>query len=127
MGVVTDISTGGTSLRATVSVDAGRADVALTGEIDRLTGPALTGLLEATMCAGVRHLDLQMTRVTFVDLGGLRALARAHHVAAQRRITLTLRRPTPQTRWLLQVADATALLLDGAGTPDDSKDVSPVK
>ena len=99
---------------------------ALTGEIDRLTGPALIDLLEATMCGGVGQLDLQITGVTFVDVGGLRALARAHDLAAQRGITLTLRQPTPQARWLLQIANAAALLLEDAITPDDSKDVSPV-
>ncbi|WP_221321653.1 STAS domain-containing protein [Actinoplanes sp. L3-i22] len=105
-----DITVGETPLSAVVSAEAGRVRVALRGEIDRLTGPALADLLCTTLDDGISLVEVQMADVAFVDLEGVRILVQAHAYGAKRGIPLTLRQPASEVCWLLELNGADHLL-----------------
>ncbi|KUL23940.1 STAS domain-containing protein [Actinoplanes awajinensis] len=104
--------------------DTDRTTVELTGELDRFNAPRLAELFGALADRRVRHVDVDMARVSFIDVGGLRTLAQAFHLAARRGATLALRRPSPQIVWLMRATDTTALLL-GDAPPADGAAWSP--
>ena len=119
---MTDFIDGGARLHVAVQADADRLTLTLTGELDGLSGPPLTDVLNSAVNDNSRHahVDVEMAQVSFLDLPGLKALLRAHQVCARRGITVLLRDPQPHVLWLLSFTDTAALLLAGATTPADT-------
>ncbi len=75
--------------------------LALAGEIDAYTAPALADAIE--QCE-LSHVLIDMAEVEFVDSSGLRVLIEAHQEAqaSERRIQLT--NPSPAVSRLLEIS-----------------------
>jgi anti-anti-sigma factor len=114
-----DFTDGGVRLHLAVLADADQLTVTLTGELDAISGPPLTDVLNTVMDDSVRYVDVDVAQVGFVDLQGLRALLRAYQMCARRDITLMLRDPQPHVVWLLKFTDTAALLLAGGTASAD--------
>lgn len=111
---------GGARLHVAMQPSWGRLTVTLTGELDRVSGPALAELLDAAMDGSVGRLDVDMAQLGFVDVCGVRVLLQAHHLGARRGVVLALHQPQPHIRWLLHTTDSAALLLGDCGVPADT-------
>jgi anti-anti-sigma factor len=90
---------------------ADRCTVALSGELDGLTGPAVAELLDSATNSGRRQVEVDMAQVSFLDLAGLRILLHSHRLAADRGVMLSVRNPQPHIAWLLQTTETTDRLL----------------
>ena len=112
-------------LHMAVHTDGDRTTLTLTGELDLFSGPPLTQLLDTAMDGSVKYLDVQMAQVGFVDVDGVRLLARAYHLGAGRGVKLTLHDPQPDIVWLLHIT-GTALLLGDSTAPADTATLYPV-
>lgn len=66
---------------ATLSADTLRARVRVTGALTGETAPLLTSAVGTHLCAGRRHLRLDLSMVTEVDDQGLDALSALHRAA----------------------------------------------
>lgn len=65
-----------------ITTSADRCSVAASGEVDSATAPGLRDcLLEALARPGVGTVEVDLSRVTFLDSAGLSALAVAHRAA----------------------------------------------
>ncbi len=93
-----------------VSVDSGRDGVlAVTGDIDLLTAPAVRdAVLAAAAAAPGRGICLDLSGVTFLDCAGVRMLLGAGHCAAQRGCELRLANPRGIVRRVLEAFDVPA-------------------
>ncbi len=92
------------------SSSAGTAVVAMRGEIDAVAIPSLSGCLDDAIAAGLRHVVLDMADVSFIDSVGLAAV-----VAARRKVdthggALSVRRPSPHVRKLLEITGLTRVV-----------------
>lgn len=56
------------------------ARVRLTGELDAVTGPQLRDVMSHLNSSAAGHVELDLSRVTFLDLAGARALVEANTV-----------------------------------------------
>lgn len=112
---MTGLANEASRLHVAVHCDGDRITVALTGELDGFNGAPLTRLLETLVDGRSTHLDLQLDRLWFVDVGGVRVLLRAHQRGTDRGVTVEVRDPAPHVVWLLHtVRDAAVLLGDNA-------------
>jgi anti-anti-sigma factor len=84
-------------LQVDVAWDGAAATVTVTGELDAATGPGLAGRLMTVAKAHPEQLVLDLGRLVFVDVAGVRALDGAHK-ALQARCPVILRRPRPSAR-----------------------------
>ena len=92
------------------SPSAGTAVVAMRGEIDAVAIPSLSRCLDDAIAAGLHRVVLDMADVSFIDSVGLAAV-----VAASRRLdahegTLSVRRPGPHVRKLLEITGLTRVI-----------------
>jgi anti-anti-sigma factor len=117
-GVVTGFSDDGARLHMAVHTDGDRTTLTLTGELDRFSGQPLVPLLDAAMDGSVKHLEVHMARVGFVDVDGVRVLVHAYHLGASRGINLTLHDPQPDIVWLLHITGAAVLLGESTAPAD---------
>jgi anti-anti-sigma factor len=117
-------------VHAVVESAADRCTVRLAGELDLLTGPVLLETLDS-LGSGPRHLSLDVARLSFCDVAGLRAILTAQRAARERGIRLTVCNTTPHFLWLLRVTGTAGHLLDdgftvhepaGAAEPDSDWD-----
>lgn len=122
---MTSFSVDGARLLMAVYTDGDRTTLTLTGELDLYSGPPLAQLLDTAMDGTVKHLDIQMTQVDFVDVDGVRLLMHAYRLGAGRGVTLTLHDPQPVVVWLLHIT-GTALLLGDSTAPADTAMLYPV-
>jgi len=84
------------------------------GDIDVASAAAMRQLLRQMLERDdVRHVDVDMRAVTFLDSTGLGVFVAAHRAATARDITLRLRAPGPVVRMVLEVTH-----LDGILTAD---------
>ena len=84
--------------------DAGGAvTLELTGELDRLTAPALSQQLDQLLAAGRNPIVLDVRNVRFMDLGGYRLLVDAGASCSRRGCWLVLRRPGLAVRRLVDM------------------------
>jgi anti-anti-sigma factor len=93
------------------------------GELDLATADILTGALEHELTVGHRFVRLDLSRLTFTDCAGLRALLAAHNrfLAARGTIVVTgLRR---QVIRLLAIThlDEALFVADGVARPDRAR------
>ncbi len=86
------------------------ATVALDGEIDIATAPAIRRLLMAAISGGNVHLAVDMSGVTFIGAAGIGVLVAAANRAREAGGGLSLLAPSPQVRRLLDVFHLDAIL-----------------
>ena len=99
----------------TVTVRQGRVLVSLAGEFDLVT----EGQLEEWLCRAVldhpdHRVDVDMHRVRFLDSSGIRALLRAHGLAAERGTVLRIVDAKETVREVLEIVDVYDLLTGSA-------------
>ena len=89
--------------------------VAVAGDVDLETAPALWTALEPVLMSADR-LVLDLSQVTFIDSSGLGVLVRASQLLG-RREALVVRSPQPQARRVFQLAgiDQVVTVEDGDG------------
>ena len=109
-------------LRTRLIRGADRVTVVLSGDLDRLAGPTVVGIVDGIAACPVPCIDIDLTQVDFLDLGGLRSLLHAHRLAARAGIPLVVHNPREYVRWLLDVTGATEVL-----TADHSAPPAPVE
>jgi anti-sigma B factor antagonist len=94
----------------TVVSDPPSATVALDGEIDIATAPAIRRFLTAAISGGDTHLAVDMSGVTFIGAAGIGVLVAAANRAREAGGSLSLLAPSPQLRRLLDVLHLDAVL-----------------
>lgn len=88
-----------------------RLTIALAEDVDCGSAATLATRVQAILTAGhTRHLTIDLAGMEFCDSAGVRVLKQLHRAAADRGVTMTVRRPRPHIRWLLETLDATHLL-----------------
>ena len=108
-------------LDVSVSVSSGgTVSIRVAGEVDALSAPVLRQAVDAACAAGCRRVVVDLRGVTFLNVPGLRALAHARAVAAERGTVLTLATSPGHVSRLLQLVG-----LDGAPGRPDGKAVRP--
>ena len=94
--------------------DARSARLIVSGDLDDLNAGTLAhGVLKALLHRPAT-LDLDVSGLTFLDTGGIRALLQCHTDAAQAGCRLTLTDPHPNVRRVLEIVG----LLDQFGLAD---------
>ena len=88
-----------------LTIDAGPTTViALSGELDPATAPTLEKAVAGLVAdESVSHVVLDLSAVSFLDSSGLRALVSSRDQLAARGATMALRRPTANTRRVLDI------------------------
>lgn len=88
-----------------LSVEAGPSTViSLAGDLDPATAPMLEEAIEAAMeDASVKQIVLDLSQLSFVDSSGLRVFVTTRESLGSRGGELILRRPTANTRRLLDI------------------------
>ncbi len=86
------------------------ATVALDGEIDIATAPAIRRFLMAAISGGNVQLAVNMSAVTFIDAAGIGVLVAAANRAQEAGGSLSLLAPSAQVRQLLDVFHLDAIL-----------------
>jgi anti-sigma B factor antagonist len=94
----------------TVVPDPPSATVALDGEIDIATAPAIRRLLMAAISGGDVHLAVDMSAVSFIGAAGIGVLVAAANRAREAGGSLSLLAPSPQVQRLLDVLHLDAIL-----------------
>ena len=102
----------GEHLTAVIDTRAGIARVALRGELDMVTVPALEHHLEPFANDGVSAVLLDLRGLTFIDSSGLHALVRASERAKASGHRLILLGTRPSARRLFELTDTEYLLDD---------------
>jgi anti-anti-sigma factor len=85
-----------------VAWDGRRAKVVVVGEVDRCTVPDLVAAL-TIVCTASRGVEVDLSRATFMDLSGLRALLDLHIRLGRLPEAVVLRDPHPSLRWILDL------------------------
>ncbi|MEV6599921.1 STAS domain-containing protein [Actinoplanes sp. NPDC051346] len=97
----------------TIERDGDTIVVAPEGDVDVDNAAVLRQVLHQVVdrrdCA---RLDVDMSAVTFLDSSGLGMLVAAHRAANARGITLTVRKPGPMVRMVLEVTNLHQVLTD---------------
>lgn len=104
-------------LTATVVAAPDRGDVTirLCGSIDRQSCATVSEtLLRALAAHAAKRVVLDLARVDFCDVAGIRALVAAHRHAAAGGVTCSIENPQEHIRWLF-AATGTATILEVAG------------
>jgi anti-sigma B factor antagonist len=99
-------ATSSDQLTVTVDRSAQPPRVALVGELDPHTAPALEQAIDQVLEGRddtATDLVLDLSGLAFVDSSGLRVLISAQHQLAERGGTLTLHDPSPTVRRLLEI------------------------
>lgn len=88
----------------------GTAVVALGGEIDAMAIPSLSGCLDDVIGAGLGRVVVDMADVSFIDSVGLAALVAAKKRLGAQGATLSVSRPSPHVRKLLEITGLTRVI-----------------
>ena len=81
------------------------------GEVDRETADAFRdAMLEAVAEPGARHVEVDLTGISFLDSSGVGALLVAHRAADTDGRTLVVRDPVPHVRMVLEITNVARLL-----------------
>lgn len=84
--------------------------IAPCGELDIATTPGLEQALSDATADSVTEIVLDLRELTFMDSTGLRALAQANSIAAERGISLSIIRGPRQIERVLEISGLGALL-----------------
>ena len=77
--------------------------VVVSGELDAATSPQLDESLEALIDAGVTHLVVDLSDVSFLDSSGLRSIIRALNAIGERQGTLRVSGVSTAVQRILEV------------------------
>lgn len=83
--------------------------LALCGELDLGSAPALESELSNPVAASYRHIVVDLAQLAFMDSRGLRALVQAQKTAHSSQKAFSLRRAGRQVQRLLEVTGRSAL------------------
>jgi anti-anti-sigma factor len=97
-------------LEMLASIIGDTARVAVTGEVDHHTSRKLRSVLRGVLALGVRSVVLDCSGVTFIDAGGLNAIAELRLHVDDRQGTVTIRSPSATMRRLLTIVGIDALV-----------------
>lgn len=86
------------------------------GDLDLATAPQLLDEMDAACDAGVSHLSLVMSYVTFMDSSGLSSLVQARERAARRGVAFALVSASRPVRKILELTGTAEVL--GIPSPD---------
>ncbi|MFC4948170.1 STAS domain-containing protein [Pseudonocardia sp. GCM10023141] len=102
--------------------------VRVVGELDMITAPRLTAYLASAVGAGVRHLALDVSAVTFLGSHGISALValRDNEAGHPARIHLIGARDNPRVRRVLDIVALTATFSDHPTVADLIARIDPV-
>src|SRR5262245_5405461 len=89
-------------VEATVVCTDGRARVVVVGEVDRCSVSDFAAALAVASTAS-RGMDVDLSRTTFMDVSGLRALLDAHVRLGRLPEAVVLVDPHPALRWILDL------------------------
>jgi anti-sigma B factor antagonist len=94
-----------------------RALITLAGEIDLATAPLVSEAPALCLRDGIRRIDIDLTAVTFCDVGGLNAFLMASGLATDAGRTLRLHHPSQSVTRLIEITGSGSLLppVDAAG------------
>lgn len=87
---------------ATTTGDA-TTTIALAGELDPATAPALSEAIAAAAGDGVTQVDIDLGGITFLDSSGVRVLVSAREQLRAGGVGLSLRNPNPNIRRVLDI------------------------
>jgi anti-anti-sigma factor len=106
-----------------VGIDASQSTVQVHGELDLASADTLTAALEHELTVGHRFVRLDLSRLTFTDCAGLRALVAAHNRFLAARGTMVLTGLRPQVTRLLAIThlDDALFVADGAARRDRAR------
>lgn len=76
--------------------------VTIGGELDVATAPRFVARFDEFLCDGLRHIVVDVSKLTFVDVTGLRALTALRAQAEQRLVAVRLSGVPPQMRRLMR-------------------------
>lgn len=86
--------------------------VAPEGDVDAASAAALRQVLQQVVeQPGARTVEVDMSRVTFLDSSGLGVLVAAHRAAQNRGASLRLRDPGPMVKMVLEVTNLDQVLV----------------
>ena len=95
----------------------GATVVAVGGELDMASSPALDQAIERVRPGPEERIVLDLAALEFMDVSGLRVLLDAHHRAKTKGVRLTLVNVRGEVRRLFRVAGAAELLDAIEGDP----------
>lgn len=75
----------------------------LEGELDPHTAPTLQAALDRVLTEPGNGLELDLTRLSFIDSSGLRVLIDAHSTVSSEGAELVIRNPSSTARRLLEI------------------------
>ena len=84
--------------------DAATVTLALDGDLDPFTAPLLTAELDDTLQGGVHTLELDVSRLRFLDSSGLRVLIVAHNQLDPKGGGVVLVGPSDATRRVIEIS-----------------------
>jgi anti-anti-sigma factor len=97
-------------LEIVADLDADRARVQITGELDISSAPKLITALHEVAQPPVRRVDLDCREVSFLDSTGLRALLVARNEATRVGVDLVLVDPSPNVSRVIEMTGLAGLL-----------------
>jgi anti-anti-sigma factor len=84
----------------------GRHTLFLNGELDLSAADYLEAVILRLLVEGIEGLSLNLSKLSFIDATGLRALLAVRQLCEQRGYAFVLTRPTGQVRRLIELTDA---------------------
>lgn len=97
-------------LELVVADDGASTRVLAVGELDMGTAPGLAEVLDGLLDAGVRQIELDLSRLTFVSAAGLGVFCTATARSRQAGGRLRLTGVTPRTRRILRITGLDGVL-----------------
>ncbi len=97
--------------RCLATLDHGEATVALSGELDMSTAPALSRSLSEVLDQQPQHVTVELGDLAFIDSTGLTLLVRTSKRLREHEGTLALAHPTPPVRRVLEIVGLDGLLV----------------
>lgn len=88
---------------AVVTFDGSRATISVSGEVDILTAPDLSGVVFAVLDGGRRNIVLDLADCSFIGAAGLDVIARAARRVTPAGGSITIRSPSATTRRILSI------------------------
>ncbi len=98
-------------LTCLASLGHGEAVVAVTGELDLSTAPALSRSLADVLDQRPQRVTLELGRLEFIDSTGLTLLVRTSNRLKEHDGTLRLAHPTPPVRRVLEIVGLDGLVV----------------
>jgi anti-sigma B factor antagonist len=106
--------------RVEVREQDGAALIAISGELDLASAPALEETLDHALKSDVRLVILDLRDLEFMDSTGLSVLVRGHQAAEEAGRRLTLIQGPPQVKRLLNLTGVTERLIV-VDSPEDAR------